>query len=193
MEENIKRRILAEPRHERTLYRILGDCLDPIAFRDLEARICAYPETRTRTHDPATLVSWLVDAGAIDAREIVRAAEAATGDLLDAAAENGACGKETVLTVTEPGRRVWAEHEESDGLGRLMEEAGPFKHAYHRVLELCRVPQTKGALERALVAEGLLNTKERQVSCFLDKLEKTGGLVWDGGWMTTRCGLAYLA
>lgn len=171
---SIRRRISSEPRCEKALYRILKDCIEPISFDDLEQRICLYPEMRVRPQEPSTLVSWLVDVGALEA------------------AEFGGDPAAIALTSTEAGRAVCAAHEDSDDVGRLIEEAGPLGRAYRRVLELCRVPRTKKALEEALVAEGLLDTRARQVSCFLDKLEKAGGLVWDGGWTTTQRGFAYL-
>lgn len=181
MEENIKRRISVEPRYEKALYRILGDCLDPIAFSDLERKIGSYPEMQVRFHEPATLVSWLVDAGALEALEVEPGGDEANRSEGDIA-----------LATSEAGKQIWAEHETTDDMARLIGTAGSLARAYKRVLELCRTPQSKRTVERALSEEGLLDTKQRQASCFLDKLEKAGGLVWNKGWTTTRQGLSQL-
>ncbi|OUO92528.1 hypothetical protein B5F40_01150 [Gordonibacter sp. An230] len=185
MEENIKRRISAEPRYEKALYRILGDCLDPIAFSDLEPKICAYPEMHVQLYEPATLVSWLVESGALKASDAAEAADSGSD-----ATDDGAV--DVVLVATEAGERVWAQHEEADEVARLIETAGSADPAYRRVLELCRIPRSKREVEQALVAEGLLDVRKRQVSCYLDKLEKAGGLVWNKGWTTTGQGLTQL-
>lgn len=182
MEENIKRRISVEPRYEKALYRILGDCLDPIAFGNLEPKIRAYPEMQAQLHEPATLVSWLVDAGALEMLPEPEGNETSARDAGD-----------IMLVVTEPGERVWSEHETADNVAHLLDSAGSLTTTYQRVLELCRTPQSKRDLEQALVAEGLLDLRRRQVSCFLDKLEKAGGLVWNKGWTTTQRGLSHLA
>ncbi|RDB70723.1 hypothetical protein [Eggerthella sinensis] len=204
MEENIKRRISVEPRYEKALYRILGDCLEPIAFEDLEAKICAYPEMRAALHEPDILVSWLVDVEALktipkddeksDMRQLAAtesvSIEAETADKPDTTNHEP---RSFMLVATEAGRRVWTEHEAADEVARLLEAADAFGSTYTRVLELCRTPQSTRALEKKLVEEGLLDLRQRQVSCFLDKLEKAGGLVWDRGWTTTRQGLSQLA
>ena len=181
MEENIKRRISAEPRYEKALYRILGDCLDPIAFGDLEQKVCAYPEMQVRVQDPATLVSWLAGVGALEALEADPATDEAVRD-----------ASNVVLATSEEGKRVWGEHEKANDVAHLIQTGGPLKRTYKRVLELCRTPQSKHAVERALSEEGLLDTKQRQASYFLDKLERAGGLVWYEGWATTPQGLSQL-
>lgn len=204
MEEDIRRRISREPRYGVVLYRILGDCLKPIAFSALESRICAYPEMRVQLYEPATLVSWLMDAEALeslsegcrepDPRQIAlfEIANADTGIAWESGAGDRN-GGDVVLVATEGGKRVWIEHEKADEITHLFETAGALGKTYRRVLELCRTPQSKKALEQTLMAEGLLDLRQRQVSCFLDKLEKAGVLVWDKGWVTTQRGLAEIA
>lgn len=187
MEDDIRKRISREPRYGAALYRILGDCLGPIAFGDLESRICSYPEMRVRLYEPATLVSWLVDTGALEVQ--FEGHETSVAKL----SAGGRGDEGIVLVATEAGRRVWTEHEEAGEVARLLEAAGAARRTYLRVLELCRIPQSKRTVEQVLVAEGLLDLKRMQVSYYLDRLEKAGGLVWGKGWTTTQQGLAELA
>lgn len=200
MEERIKRRIAAEPRHDRVLYRILADCQEPIALDALEQKICAYPEMQVPVYEPAVLVSWLVEVEALsvssDTEEGAReaASEAASEAMagVDAAAQQQEDGP-VVVAITAAGKNVLSARQEEDALGQLLASAGQLRNAFLQALEICRTPQSKKAVEQQLVAEGLLNLDERQVSYFLDKLEKTGALVWDKGWVSTPEGLAKLA
>ena len=210
MEERIKRRIVAEPRHEHVLYRILADCQEPIALDALEQKISAYPEMQVPVYEPAVLVSWLVEAGALSVSSDVEegAGEAASEAAAEAKAGVGAAAQQeegpsqssapeedgpVVVAITAAGKNVLSARQEEDALGQLLATAGQLRDAFLRALEICRTPQSKKAVEQQLVAEGLLNLDERQVSYFLDKLEKTGALVWDKGWVSTPEGLAKLA
>lgn len=208
MGDEIKRRIAAEPRYERALYRVLSDCREPIAFSDLAERMNSYPELKIHVLDPATLVSWLVDAGAIEVLpregeaedddgaiaeesvdEIEPSDSAEIKELSRGAREEGC---DEVLAITDAGLEAWREHEDSDGIARLFASSGALEETFRRVLELCRESRGTKELESALVAEGLLDTSERQASYFLDKLEQAEGIVWDGGWKTTRKGLSHI-
>ena len=168
----------------------------------------SYPELRIHVLDPATLVSWLVDAGAI---EVLPREDEAKGDdgaiaekavdeadpsdpaeveeLSHVAREEGC---DDVLAITDAGLEAWREHEDSDGVARLFASSGALEGTFRRVLELCRESRGAKELESALVEEGLLGTSERQASYFLDKLEQAEGIVWDGGWKTTRKGLSHI-
>lgn len=98
-----------------------------------------------------------------------------------------------MVAITAAGASALSAWQEEDALGQLLSTAVQLRDVFIRALEICRIPQSEKAVEQQLVAEGLLNLDERQVSYFLDKLEKTGALVWDKGWVSTPEGLAKLA
>lgn len=177
--ERIKRRISAEPRYALALYRILEDCQNPVVFAQLASKISAYPEMALKIHEPATLVSWLVDAGAL--KELEGSPDDMDGE------GNEKDPAETIFATTEAGALVLAEREQEHDLDRLLSDES-LGATCLRTIDLCSIPRKKKELEQTLAAEGLLDLGQRQVSFYLDKLERAGGIVWQDGWRTTQKG-----
>lgn len=69
---------------------------------------------------------------------------------------------------------------------------------YQKLLEFCLVPRTLEEIKGLLDGDPALASAEHSgqqalhASYFIDRMNESGGLQWDGGWMTTSAGRAYL-
>lgn len=69
---------------------------------------------------------------------------------------------------------------------------------YRKLLEFCLVPRTLEEIKGLLDGDPALAPTEHSgqqalhASYFIDRMNESGGLQWDGGWVTTSAGRSYL-
>lgn len=69
---------------------------------------------------------------------------------------------------------------------------------YRKLLEFCLVPRTLEEIKGLLDGDPALAPTEHSgqqalhASYFIDRMSESGGLQWDGGWVTTSAGRSYL-
>lgn len=69
---------------------------------------------------------------------------------------------------------------------------------YRKLLEFCLVPRTLEEIKGLLDGDPALEPTEHSgqqalhASYFIDRMNESGGLQWDGGWVTTSAGRSYL-
>ena len=97
-----------------------------------------------------------------------------------------------VWTLTPAGTRVLDQLSATKRLARLYAKDEELAPAFDCILEFCREPRKRTEVEAELRAQGFLNVPGIETSFYVDRLEREGGLVWDGGWLTTEDGLAFL-
>ena len=95
-------------------------------------------------------------------------------------------------TLTPAGIRVLDQLSATKRLARLYAKDEELAPAFDCILEFCREPRKRTEVEAELRAQGFLNVPGIETSFYVDRLEREGGLVWDGGWLTTEDGLAFL-
>ena len=100
--------------------------------------------------------------------------------------------------TTEVGRAFVEQHAPRARLIELLDLVPARRDTYVEVLEYCREPRSYHDFESLLAGRDILRigpngTHEAiQPSVFLDKLERAGAIVWDGGWKLTEGGEEYL-
>ena len=101
-------------------------------------------------------------------------------------------GEHAVWTLTSVGKRVLEQLSATRRLAALYAKDVELAPAFDFVLDLCREPKKRAEVEAGLREQGFLDIPGIETSFYVDRLERDGGLVWDGGWLTTEDGLAFL-
>lgn len=94
--------------------------------------------------------------------------------------------------ITEVGKRVMAALSPSKRLEHLYAQDADRAPAFDFVLQYCVEPRKRDAIEGELKSRGFITNDRMGASFFVDRLERAGGLVWEGGWSTTKEGRDFL-
>lgn len=98
-----------------------------------------------------------------------------------------------VWKATEAGRVVCAENAPALLLARLIGFDEKYLVIYERVLRLCAEDARPIETINACVDhDPLVQDPPLKASYFVDRLERSGALIWDGAWKTTPAGRAWL-
>ena len=103
-----------------------------------------------------------------------------------------------VLT-TAVGEQVREDFAPERRLRSLFEEHPHRTEAYLDVMDFCRKPRAYQEVRDLLQGRDVLSLTRNadgqplQPSFFVDMLERSGGLVWNGGWKVTKQGEALLS
>ncbi|MDR1728996.1 MAG: hypothetical protein LBT74_13920 [Acidobacteriota bacterium] len=168
--EKIRERIAAEPAYRLLLPRLLAFCSEPRTAGDVREALLGRPEMRTAIHAPETLLSWMVEVGAIAGRK-----------------EEGRA--ETLWETTEEGLEAVAGYDPAERLRRLLDEEPAYRDIYRRVLEFCAEGRALPEIEALLRAHPALENPKVYPAYLVDRLEFAGALEWTGDkWQTTATG-----
>lgn len=194
--ERGQRLFLHNPLYHRVFLEILNKCDGSVcALGELEEFVAGLPGYSKLKNPPYFPVSWLRDAGALeelylDAEGKVyrpKDVENLTEDELDDLVDQYAFG------ITELGRKLSEEFSPKRRLAELLEAEPARKDTYLELLDFLR--QKHGFADIQALLEGrdvLVLTAEEgtplQPSLFIDKLNETGAVAFDGGWMITAEG-----
>lgn len=113
---------------------------------------------------PATIVSWLIDCEALIADQ------------------SGADKK--LWQVSKEGRSALEKLNHVSGLENMLSSEPEFAEIYIKILRFCTTPRTKDEIEDMLE----ISLKDSTVlgGYFISNLEESGGLEWDGKWLTVE-------
>lgn len=210
MDDVIARRIASEPKVEKALWRLLAFCEDERDFEEVVEEVSAYPEVKNSPFAVETLLSWLIDSGAV---QRLRNGEPWNGDEeaspaadSDAEAEAAAEGDEDAedieeadepvvetFVISEAGAASLAEHRAADPVADLRSRYGRYEPLFTEILTFCRTPQAKSAIDDIVRGNPLTENPRVLPAFFIDQLERAGALIWDGGWKTTEAGELWLS
>lgn len=198
----IEKVITRQSLHREILYKTLAFCQERRSAREVEEEIAAYPEFKSATQNQYFLMNSLVEAGGLS-RSFVdcdgvgldwEALEDASDDEIDALVSD------EVYETTEAGRRIVALHEPSARLRELMDEELERSAVYREILAFCAgSARSYREISDLLAGRDVLmrvrdGVPERiQPSVLIDRLNVCGGIIWDGGWSTTREGKEFMA
>lgn len=132
-------------------------------------------------------MSWLVEAGGI--KELQPKILKGPGGN---ESEGGGASK-PMFQTTDEGEAALAEHDAMRLLCELVDASGPHRSVYMQLLDACTITRDTAYLSHLLENDFSLESSKLYPAFFIDKLEKAGGLSWDGGWNTTEDGRAFLA
>ena len=222
MDDVIARRIASEPKVEKALWRLLAFCEDERDFEEIVEEVSAYPEVKNSPFAVETLLSWLIDAGAVqrlrngepwegdDAQEDSDAAEVLAADAESEGGEvlpeegleisdlntEGEDAEEPVVetfVISEAGAASLAEYRAADPIADLRIRHERYEPLFAEILAFCRTPQAKAAIDDIVRGNPLTENPRVLPAFFIDQLERAGALIWDGGWKTTEAGEQWLS
>lgn len=199
--DRLERTVTRHPLNREILYRILAACSEERELSSLEDEISTYPEFADATRDQYHLIMSLVTAGGLALIERDSCDEVVLPDQKEGLDEDEV--DDLVCTIgfvtTDAGRALVEMRRPSARLAALLGVAPDRRDTYLLVLDfLGESPRTYPEVEKLLEGTPLLDTYVDGVltrvkpSMFLDKLERTGVVVWDGAWTLTEEGEAYL-
>lgn len=186
--------------HREIEYKILRFCEERRDLRVIEEEVAGYPEFAHAVQSQYHMICALEDAGGLRRIELdengVEVApeqkEGLTEDEVDDLVASYS------FETTEVGRAFVEQHAPRARLIELLDLVPARRDTYVEVLEYCREPRSYHDFESLLAGRDILRigpngTHEAiQPSVFLDKLERAGAIVWDGGWKLTEGGEEYL-
>lgn len=193
--------VCRHPLNREVLYRILAYCAEERTLEDLEQEVASWPSFKAATQNQYRLAEHLVRAKGLE--EIERDAQGAVVDPRDTegldedALDELVCG--ISYRTTETGLLFVERHRPKARLVELLQLAPERTDVYIELLEFVRAqPRAYRDIEKLLQGRPVLKTivdgtsRTMQPSVFVDKLERAGALVWNGGWCLTEEGEAFL-
>lgn len=209
--------VYRHPRHRELYYQALLHCMDERGVEEVEEFIESLPAFGSALQTSSTLIDVLLSAGGLvyteydadgkiidDERvEAVRRAVIARlpeGTSADDAVEDALYElvDNRTLSTSETGAAVV---ELLDPVKRVTSYASSRPDrtpAYRKLLEFCLTPRTLEEIKGLLDEDPVLKSAERsgcqglKASYFIDRMNESGGLQWNGRWLTTDAGQAYL-
>ena len=155
----------------------LKACRNLVSQRVVEEQLASEPVMRMSMQTPHTLLSILVDAGAIGAIPVYE----------DETTEEAPRAIDYQLHTTDLGLQALAMYEPCTRFAQMLEgEPEGYADAYRVVLDACREGATLPDIEQSLAGHPALHSpKTVFAGYFVSKLETVGGIVWDGAWRAT--------
>lgn len=195
-EERLRQAVLRVPRHREIFLRLLSFCETRRTLAQAEDEVGSYPEFSQAAQSPYHLIMTMVDEGglrwmALDVQggELTRErTEGLSEDEVDDLTDTFA------VETTEVGKRVRAHLAPEARLRELFASVPQRLGAYLDVIDFCAVPRSYKEVDALLRAGDALRTgvsaqsQPLQPSFYLDMLERSGGLVWNEGWIATGKG-----
>ena len=183
------------------LYRLIAFCEQERTYDEVADEIAAYPEMRGSAFPPSTILGWLVSVEAIwavrdssledeggEADEPPTGAGAGQLDSKQSQAEREA----EIFVSTEAGLAALCRYRSIDRFACLDDQNGRYRPVFVELLQFCKSTQSKQAIEAKLKDNPLTYNPRVFPGFFLDRLERSGALRWDGGWKTTEAGADWL-
>lgn len=199
--ESLESTVNRHPLNREIMIKVLQYCFEERALHDVEEEIQTYPEFVQCTQNPYRLVRFLVEAGGLD--EVERAEDGSVvrpedkEGLTEDEVDDLVC--EVGYVTTEAGRVLVEANLPEARLHALLGLVPEREGTYREVLEfIAQTPRSYAEVKEFLAGRPVLEVvidgvrQTMQPSVFVDKLERAGALVWDGGWRLSDGGLRFL-
>lgn len=193
--------VTRHPLNREILYSVLAYCKVERPLTEIEAFIETLPQFKSATQNQYRMIKTLENAYGLSSVEYDEA-----GEIIDAAIKAALSEDEIDDLVasysyqtTEVGTHFVEQHKPKARIIELLDLVPERAETYKELLafinesprtydEICQLLKGRPALEK--IVDG--NRVTMQPSVFLDMLERSGALVWDGKWVLTREGGEFL-
>lgn len=193
--------VTAMPRLREMYLKLLEFCQVRRSLEEAEREIEGYPEFPYGAQPPYRLIRTMVDHGGLEWIELSENGTVVTSEdkagLTDDEADDLVAGFAVLTTAV--GEQVREDFAPERRLRSLFEEHPHRTEAYLDVMDFCRKPRAYQEVRDLLQGRDVLSLTRNadgqplQPSFFVDMLERSGGLVWNGGWKVTKQGEALLS
>ncbi|WP_282209396.1 hypothetical protein [Parvibacter caecicola] len=187
--------------HTRVLMAIMDLAQQPVAPREVNDQITELQQHHHSVYAPSTFCDLLDRAGAIcqtneegvPLKDIEREPDVVTVDGEDFWMV--APPPEVFWTLTDEGRAYFDAYQPLEQIRTLFADEPHYAHLYRHVLEQTALDggATVGQLDPFILADEAAQNPKRYATYFMDKLERTGAVDWQGSWVATAAGRDYLA
>jgi hypothetical protein len=198
---NLARFVQREPQIREIDCKVLRYCLERRDLSDIEDRIAGYPEFKTATRDQYSLITELVTHYGLEIFELDKAGNPVLEADKAGLSENEV--DDLVLSyayqTTEVGRVVNDRFDPKRRLVELFDIVPQRYGTYIEILEFLRDKHSFAEVDSLLRGRDILFSEREagdraiQPSVFIDKLERAGGIFFNGGWQITEAGKELLA
>lgn len=198
--EALNRFIHFEPLIREVDYKTLLFCETRRRLSEVEEAMAAFPEFKSATRDQFALITELVDHYGLAFYELDAAGNVVTEADKEGLTENEVDDLvvEFAYETTEVGRAVAERLDPRRRFAELVAAAPEREPLYRALMDLLREKRSFAEVDTYVrSAEGAAVLAEAgvggmQPSVFVDKLERAGVLLYDGGWQTTEAGVEVL-
>ena len=197
--ERLARHVLSQTEHREIRIAVLGFCHQRRPLQEVEVFIQDLPEYGYDTQSPYAIVGALERAGGLVRVELDEQGMPVTPDRKEGLDEDEVDDLvfEVDFETTDAGAAVYGRLEPGARLADLMQTQAARKDTYCELLEFCLTPRSREEVERLLEGRDILTLdapgdQPLKPSVFVDRLERSGALVWRGKWSTGDAGRDYL-
>lgn len=187
--------VLREPLQREIKYRILSFCRSARKLEEIEAEVAQMPQFKTAAQNQYRMVETLENAGGLRRIELDSSGEEIDPELKARISEDEASDlvADVLFETTAEGLRFVDEYSPARRFERLLADEPNRKAPFFAVLEFCKgherpFSQIVGFLRDEGYSQPGFGTAGTQPSVFLDRLERSGLIEWDDGWITTKEG-----
>jgi hypothetical protein len=192
--------VTRNPLHREIHRKTLAFCDKQQILSDVESFIAACPEFSSASQSPYFLLHFIVDAGGIDSFELD-----VDGSVITPQQKEGLSEDEIddlvvqfAYQTNEAGRVVAQRMSPQKRLEALLNTEQQYKETYLEVLRFLTKKHDFAAVDTLLRGRDVLmvgreaDDRPIQPSVFIDKLEKTGAIYWEKGWIISSEGKDFL-
>ena len=198
--------VYRHPRHRELYYKALAFCEGERTVDEAEDFIEEQPEYAGALQTSTVLVNVLIEQGGLAYREYDAEGAPITDERAATLKDEGATdddlfdmvARRTVRT-TPAGCAVVSLLEPKQRIASYVASVPERTRVYKKLLVFCETPRTLDEIKSLLEGDSALEPSERtawqklHASYFIDRMDEAGGLAWQGGWVTTEAGRAFLA
>lgn len=195
-------KLMDNPNFREIYFAILDFCREQRGFGAVEDMVGMLPEFAYCAQNQYRLIVNLEDADALERLELDEYGAVVTGGMKEGLTEDEVDDlvADYAFVVTGAGRAACEKMRPSRRMEELMGMFPKRVKTYCQVLEFCKEPRAFREIDALLKGSGALkagsvNTATGvplQSSAFIDQLERSGALVWNGSWNVTEWGRRYL-
>lgn len=198
--------VYRHPRHRELYYKTLAFCQEERTVDEAEDFLEEQPEFTSALQMSTVLVNVLIEEGGLAYSEYDAQGVLITEDRLEELRTQGADEDSLYdlvwrrcVTATPAARAVIALLDPAQRVRSYATSVPERMRIYRTLLDFCLTPRALDDIRELLDGDPALAPSERtswqklHASFFIDRMDEAGGLVWQGGWVTTAAGRAFLA